>query len=119
MKFLTKALREKLIKNHYNTKAIHADFYPVVKFFNPCGIATWLITELDPETDIMYGLCYTVYGLRYIGDYPELGYVSLNELSKVKCPPFGLNIEREKYWTPTMTLREYADDAKKKGFISV
>ncbi|WP_277752946.1 DUF2958 domain-containing protein [Variovorax ginsengisoli] len=31
----------------------------MLKWFNPCGGATWLITELDPDDDnIAYGLAY-------------------------------------------------------------
>jgi len=33
------------------------DPWPVAKWFNPCGAATWLITELDPDDeDLAYGL---------------------------------------------------------------
>lgn len=36
----------------------HFDPWPVLKWFNPCGTATWLITELDPDDeDLAYGLC--------------------------------------------------------------
>ena len=60
MKLLTKVLREKLIKNNnVNLAAIlkdgnTTDFKPVVKLFNPVGASTWLISELDPETNIMF-----------------------------------------------------------------
>jgi hypothetical protein len=64
----------------------------LVKFFNPCGAGTWLITEMEEQDDgdfLMYGYC-------HIFEW-EWGYVSLNELVNLRCPPFGLGIEREMY----------------------
>ena len=63
MKLLTKALREKLLDNGRRQAAIKGtpaelDLYPVVKLFNPCGAATWLLTEIDPEDEsVAWGLC--------------------------------------------------------------
>jgi hypothetical protein len=49
------------------------DFYPVVKLFNPCGAATWLLTEIDPEDEtVAWGLCDLGMG------FPEFGTVSLD-----------------------------------------
>ncbi len=46
------------------------DHLPVVKFFDPTGAATWLITEMmQDEPDILFGLCDLGLGC------PELGYV--------------------------------------------
>jgi hypothetical protein len=51
------------------------DFKLVVKLFNPCGAATWLLTELDPDDpDIGFGLCDLGLGS------PELGSVRISEL---------------------------------------
>ena len=101
MKLLTKAI-EKALPPLYSQEN-NPDPKAVVKFFNPCGAATWYITEGswqgDPENGnpgedfIMFGWCDL--GM----DYPELGYVSLNELQSVKGP-FGLGIERDLFWTP-------------------
>ncbi|MGB0868507.1 MAG: DUF2958 domain-containing protein [Flavobacteriales bacterium] len=62
---------------------------PIVlaKYFDPCGSATWYVTEL--ENNIGYGY---VTGL--IED--EWGYISIEELSQIKRP-FGLKIERDIY----------------------
>lgn len=84
---------------------------PIVKFFSPWGSATWLISELDDDGDTMFGLCDLGLG------YPEIGYVSLNELRKIKGP-FGLTIERDLHFTADKTLTEYAEEASKKGRIS-
>jgi len=43
--------------------------------------------------------------------FPELGYVSLQELESVTLP-FGLKIERDMYFTPDKTLSEYTELAR-------
>jgi hypothetical protein len=62
----------------------------VVKFFNPMGSGTWLITEGELEDGewLLYGYC-------IISEW-EWGYVSLKELESIKLP-FGLGIERDLY----------------------
>ena len=65
----------------------------VVKYFNPCGRGTWLITEGEKQEDgdwLLFGYC-------HIFEW-EWGYVLLSELESVKLP-FGLSIEREIYVT--------------------
>lgn len=108
MKLLTKALETKLRKNSESASSCR-DIKPVVKFFNPMGAATWLITEMDAE-GIMFGLCDLGMG------YPEIGYVSLEEMQSVRLP-FGLRIERDMYFTPKFTLQEYAERAEQAGRI--
>ena len=90
MLLLTQAQRNKLIENHKaqdGTKEFKAE----VKLFNPTGTGTWYLSELNPETNVAFGLC-------HIFEY-ELGSVSLDELSEFKNH-FGLGIERDKYFTP-------------------
>jgi hypothetical protein len=86
----------------YAQEALGEDAVVFVHFFNPCGTGDWWITEGSPEGDdfIMFGLCDLV--------FPELGYVSLNELQAVRGP-LGLGIERDLHWTPR-TLREVRPD---------
>ena len=84
---------------------------PVVKLFNPCGAATWLLTELKPdedggEPDIAFGLCDLGHGS------PELGYVSLEELASVKLMRGLLYIERDEHFTATKTISEYTQAAR-------
>lgn len=67
-----------------------------VKFFNLGGAGTWYITEYDPAQRMFFGLC-------DLG-YPELGYVSQDELEGVRNR-MGLGIERDMYWDPR-PLRE-------------
>jgi hypothetical protein len=69
-KVLTRAQFLKLVENHHLGMSGTA---PVVKFF-AAGSATWLLSELDPETGIAFGLCDLGMG------FPELGSVTLDEL---------------------------------------
>lgn len=88
------------------------DFPPVVKLFNPCGAATWLLSELDEDGDTAFGLCDLGMG------EPELGYVSLEELASIKLR-FGLYIERDEHFTANKPLGEYAAVARQLGRIEV
>jgi hypothetical protein len=71
-------------------------FKAVVKLFNPSGLGTWYLSELNPETNEAFGLCCL--------QEKELGYVSIDELKEIKCL-LGLPIERDKFFTPK-TLEE-------------
>ena len=111
MKLLTKALTEKLVKNHEKLHEPGFDPKPVVKLFNPCGAATWLISSMDPETMVMFGLCDLGMG------FPELGDVSYYELANYSGP-LGIGIERDLYWEADKSLSEYAKEARMKGAIA-
>tara|TARA_R100000656_G_scaffold121158_1_gene95923 strand:+ start:1285 stop:1608 length:324 start_codon:yes stop_codon:yes gene_type:complete len=100
MKLMTKEIEKKLIKNKGEKGEM-----PYLKLFNPCGAATWLISEYDKETGLLYGLCDLGLG------FPELGYVSLEEIKAVKGP-FGIGIERDMGFRPNKTLAEYTREAK-------
>ncbi|MCA9831540.1 MAG: DUF2958 domain-containing protein [Dehalococcoidia bacterium] len=98
MKLLTAADRRAL-PALYAQESRGYDAVAYVKFFDPCGAATWYITEFDGD-DILFGLCDLGFG------EPELGYVNLSELQAVRGP-LGLGVERDLYWTPR-ALRECA-----------
>jgi len=85
MKILTKAINEKLIANHKEQDGTKS-FKAVLKLFNPTGIGTWYLSELNPEDNTAFGLCCL--------QEKELGYVSLDELLSFKGQ-FGLPIERD------------------------
>ena len=104
MKLLTKAIEAKLIKNSTHWDDEGHDPKPVVKFFNPMGAATWLITEMDEEGR-MFGLCDLGMGS------PELGSVGRDELEEYSGR-FGLGIERDMYWKASKPLSEYTSDAR-------
>lgn len=86
------------------------DPVPVVKFFNPCGAATWLATELDRDGDTLFGLADLGFGC------PELGSFSLNEMASVRLP-WGLFIERDEHFEPMRPLSVWADTARHAGSI--
>jgi hypothetical protein len=116
MKLLTGAQHTQLLANGRRQQPLRGtageiDFHPVVKLFNPCGAATWLLTELDPDDpDIAFGLCDLGMG------FPELGSVRLSELAAVKGP-LGLGIERDRHFAADKTLSAYAEEAYRLGSI--
>lgn len=65
----------------------------VAKFFNPTGAGTWYAIAYNPEDNTCFG---------YVTDFgfDELGYFSIDELESITVPPFGLRIERDRYFTP-------------------
>ncbi len=116
MKLFTKEQLARLLDNGRRqapvkgTDAEH-DFFPVVKLFTPDAGCTWLLTEIDPEdTDIAFGLCDLGLG------YPELGDVSLSELSSLRGK-LGLPVERDLHFNAKGRLSTYADAARKAGRI--
>ena len=65
MKLITKEIERRLLENGHTPDE---DPRPVVKFFNPCGAATWLITQMDPhEPDILFGLADLGFGCAELG----------------------------------------------------
>jgi len=90
MKILTKKIKDQLVKN-YSEQDGTKSFKAVLKLFNPTGIGTWYLSELNPDNNIAFGLCCL--------QEEELGPVSLNELLKYRGR-FGLGIERDKYFQP-------------------
>lgn len=104
MKLFTKQQKEKLIKNHLHHQKYlnnaykegyaieHKEFKAEVKLFNPVGIGRWYLSELNPDTNVAFGLCEL--------QEQELGYVSIDELQSIKGWG-GLGIERDKFFKPT------------------
>lgn len=94
MMLMTKELEKKF--NNYRLGSQEEkgmDATVVVKYFNPCGAGTWLITEGEKQDNgdwLMFGYC-------NLFEW-EWGYVLLSELQAVRLP-FGLTIERELYVT--------------------
>lgn len=106
MKLITKAQQQKMIENGRRTRDEGSfDPYPVIELFTPDAQATWLLTELDPEDQTLaFGLCDIGMGC------PELGYVSLTELTTVRGK-LGLPIERDISFKADKSLSAYADEA--------
>jgi len=61
------------------------------KLYMPDSHWTWYMTEYDPATREAFGLVH--------GEFEELGYFSLDELSDIRGP-MGLTIQRDLYWKP-------------------
>lgn len=94
-----------------NALANERDHSPVVKIFIPDAGATWLLSESDPDDpDRLFGLCDLGLGC------PELGYVSLRELTALRGP-LGLPVERDKHFAGHKPLSVYADEARAKGRV--
>lgn len=113
MELITPELRMLLLANgEASRQNLRFDPYPVVKWFNPCGSATWLITELDPDTpDMAYGLVDLGMG------FPEQGHVCVTELAAIRLMGGALRIERDLYWRANKPLSEYARLARFAGRI--
>jgi hypothetical protein len=102
-------LRPKLLANGYDAEHDHS---PVVKLFNPCGAATWLIYAMEPEDpDILLGLCDLGMG------FPEIGSVRLCELETVRGR-LGLGIERDLHFEAKYPLLVYAEAASEAEVIT-
>jgi len=105
---MPQSVREKLRKNPLYSKDGHGDKAEVVvKYFNPCGSGTWLITEGEEQENgdwLLFGMC-------HIFEW-EWGYAMLSELENVRIPSFGLRIERDLYSSGTVAkLKGYSDAA--------
>ena len=86
------------------------DPFPVVKFYNPAGPATWVVAELAADGDTLFGLADLGFGC------PELGYFSLGELERLHLP-FGLRIERDRAFRTAFPLSVWADEARRSGSL--
>jgi hypothetical protein len=105
MIFLPQHLFERLVANGEAPDG--TDHVPVVKFFDPAGTATWLITEIRADDQgAMFGLCDLGMG------FPELGYVSLSELKSIRNR-LGIPLERDLFFTAAYPLSVYAEAARR------
>lgn len=112
MKLLTSEIIAK-IPPLYSQENAGAAAKVVVKFFDPCGAATWYITEGNPivirngvEVELERGvqdilpddilIDFRFFGLCYIHE-AEFGYVMYSELASVRGRA-GLGIERDRHF---------------------
>jgi hypothetical protein len=116
MKLITDSLTQQLLANDRAQRAAMnkgedaLDFKPVVKLFTPDAQCTWLLTELDPDDGLAFGICDLGLGC------PELGYVSLIEITIVRGK-LGLPVERDRHFISNKTLSAYADEARAHAHI--
>ena len=99
MKLLTQALK-KILAREWDRPDEDKTNMAYAKFFNPGGVGTWYVMEMDPATD-------TFYGYAHIHEW-EFGYFSLAELTSFRNR-LGLPLERDLYFEPT-----HIDEIKKK-----
>ena len=101
MNLLTDEINE-LFKQYplYSQDGKGMDSVVLVKYFNPCGAGTWLITEAEEQENgdwLLFGYCHIFCW--------EWGYVMLSELQNLKLP-FGLKIERDLYIPKNATVKD-------------
>ena len=95
MKLITKEIERKA-PALYSQESKSADETQVVaKFFDPCGAATWYMTEYDPDDRLAFGWVTLGFG----PGCDELGYFSIAELESIRGA-LGLGIERDTHWEP-------------------
>lgn len=103
MELVTKEIEEKFNKHPFGSQdGLGKEAEVLVKYFNPMGSGTWLITEAERQKDgdwLMYGYCHILEW--------EWGYVSLNELKNLDLPA-GMKIERDLY-TRNTSLKEFQE----------
>lgn len=89
MKLMTKELEDKFAKYPlYSQEGKAFDATVVVKYFNPYGCGTWLITEGEKQDDgdwLLFGYCHIICW--------EWGYVLLSELESVGIIERDLSIK--------------------------
>ena len=99
MKLMTKEIEKKFEKYPLcSQEGKMENSIVVVKYFNPCGSGTWLITEgekLENGDWLLFGYC-------HIYDW-EWGEVLLSDLENINLP-FGLRIERDLHLDENTTV---------------
>lgn len=90
-------------------KGLYAEV--LVKYFNPCGSGTWLITEAEREGDD-----WRLYGYCHIFEW-EWGYLLLSELESLRLP-FGLGVERDLY-TGGKYLRDFLSEEESRQLAAL
>lgn len=108
-RLIPQELREKMIENGRDMlNGREDDHPPIVKLFSIAGSATWLLSELNPfEPTIAYGLCDLGMG------FPELGYVSLEELESIQHPSLPIPlIVWDEHFDAEYLMSVYAEAAR-------
>lgn len=107
MKLMTKEIERKLMKHPYGEddgKGMESEV--IVKYFNPYGYGTWLITQGEKQRNgdwLLYGYC-------HIYEW-EWGIVMLSELEAFYLPPFG-GIERDLHVRKQSKVKDLVYDGR-------
>lgn len=104
MKLITASIQKKLESNYKLSSTKDKTGNVVLKLFGGSN-STWLITKIEPDNDIMWGLCDIGHGCC------EFGTVSLSELKRARFRPFNLPVERDMYFKggPVKQFQDYYD----------
>lgn len=112
MPLLTRKQRSRMLAlGRLRRLGFPTDVHPVVKLYTPDAQAMWLLTELERDGDLAYGLCDLGLG------YPELGQVRLSELAALRGP-HGFAVAADTRFIARQPLSAYAEDSFRDGFIN-
>jgi len=112
MAFLTLEQRRQMLANgEARARGEDTDPYPVLKLYTPDAGASWVLTALDADGDLAYGLIDVGTG------FPELGMVSLKMLAGIKGPK-GRPVAVEPGYKARKTLSAYVADAQRDGAVN-
>lgn len=109
MKLLTREIEKKFEKYPlYSQDGKGKDAKVLVKFFNPYGAGTWIITEASREGDdwLMFGWTDMGYGW-------EAGYISYNELAsiKIRLGRYEFGLERDIHIRSDAKVGDFVKDS--------
>ena len=115
MKLMTKEIEKKLLKTETGSTLGNMDAEVIVKYFNPCGAGTWLITEgekLEDAKDLR--VPEVPARLRPHQDGTDAGEVACGDVGEDLVadhdglvPPYRLRIERD-LWCKGCTVQDLA-----------
>lgn len=112
MELITKELKEafkkKPLYSTEDTPLLEKEI--VVKYFNPYGVGTWLITEGQEQENgdyLFFGLC-------FLSEW-ELGYITLKQLEEIRDNKQLMSVERDLYLTEK-TIGDYLEANDKETY---
>lgn len=99
MRLLTEEIISKFEAHPFHSQEEKGfDAEVLVKYFNPMGAGTWLITEAEREGDD-----WRLFGYCHLSEW-EWGYVMLSDFQEIRLP-LGLTIERDLYLSEQATVK--------------
>ena len=112
MELITKELEEAFKKHplYINEDTPLLEQKIIVKYFNPYGVGTWLITEGQKQEDGDYLL----YGLAHLIEW-EAGYTTLKQLEEIRDNEQLMSVERDLY-LGEKTIGEYLEANDKETY---
>ena len=96
MQLLTKEIKNKAKKQYKKRSSLNQDI--IAKFFDPTGSWTWYLMNIADDEDYAWWIVK--------GHDVELGSFSINELKSLRLP-FGLSIERDRFFKPIKAKELY------------